>query len=163
MKNNRLNQSADAIYAQFSLPGGICTAYPLKFIVLYEIEGSQPVTAAPSGIMSVLPIEVSGVPVADPDGGIVPTPRTQANTETLTAKAGTAVTSDLVPTGSSLPLDYSNQIHEIEYEGYDISSYYEDDVIAVRFELDDDGTPNQDVTVWGIIVEGVAFAEGKVF
>ena len=162
MKNNKLNSNGDAILLQFALPGGICTAYPLKFKVLYQMAGSQPVTTAPSGIMSVIPIEVSGVPVADPDGGLVPVPRTQVNTETLTAKAGTAVTLDLLPSGSTLPLDYTNQIHEIEYSPYDISSYYEDDIVAVRFEMDSDGSPNQDVTVWGVIVEGVKFTEGKV-
>lgn len=162
MKNNRLNSNGDAILMQFSLPGGICTAYPLKLTAVYTLQGSQPVNTAPEGIMSVLPIEVSGVPIADPDGGIVPTQRTQANTETLTAKAGTAITLDLLPSGSTLPLTYNNQIHETEFSPYDISSYYEDDVIAVRFELNDDGQPNQDIIIWGIVVEGVSFAEGKV-
>ena len=161
-KNSQLNQNGDAIYIQFAIPNGLCTAFPLKFFVLYTIEGSQPVTTAPEAILSVLPVSGSGVLVADKDGGKIPVPRAAADTQLLTAEAATAITEDLIPTGSTVPLTYENQVHKKEFGPYDISDFYEEDLVLVRFELNDDGNPRQDVNVWAIVVEGVAFSDGKV-
>jgi len=161
MPNSRLNQIGDAIYFQFAIPNGCCTAFPLNFSVLYTFNGTQPVTSNVTGTMSVIPIEVSGVPVADPSGGKVPIPRTISNTETLTAKAATAIANPLLPEGATLPATLSNFIHRTDFGPYDISSYYEGDIVAVRFELTDDGSPNQDVTVWALKIDGVKFTKGK--
>jgi hypothetical protein len=161
-KNSQLNQTGDAIYIQFAIPNGLCTAFPLKFFVLYTIEGSQPVTTAPEAILSVLPVSGSGVLVADKDGGKIPVPRAADDTQLLTAEAATAITEDLIPTGSTVPLTYENQVHKKEFGPYDISDFYEEDLVLVRFELNDDGNPRQDVNVWAFVVEGVAFSDGKV-
>ena len=79
MKNNRLNGNGDAIYLQFTLQRGVCTACPLVVSVL-----GHPSNAGASSdgtmIISVLPIEVQGVLVADPGGSVVPTERTLSNT-----------------------------------------------------------------------------------
>ena len=161
MPNSRLNQNDDAVYFQFVIPNGCCTAFPLNFSVLYTLDGTQPVTSNVNCILSVIPIQVSGVPVADPNGGKVPIPRTVSNTETLTAKAATAITNPLLPEGATLPATLDNFIHRVDYGPYDISSYYEGDIVAVRFELDDDGASNQNVTVWALSIDGVKFTEGK--
>jgi len=157
--NARLNNNGDAIYFQFALQDGICTAYPITMKVVYSLQGSQPVTAAPQGILSFLPTQVSGARVADPAGGLVPVPRTLANTELLTAKAGQSDTQNLTA-GAALPATLDNRAHEQEFGPFSISSYYEDDLCFVRFEMDNDGAPNQDVTVWALIISGVAFSEG---
>jgi len=34
-------------------------------------------------------------------------------------------------------------------------------LIIVRVELDDDGTPNQDVVVWSVNIEGVSYTDGR--
>jgi hypothetical protein len=129
--------------------------------LIYSLEGSQPVTSNVTGTVSAIPIQATGINVADPSGGKVPVPRSFANTETLIAKAGTAVTKNLLPDGVTLPATLDNYIHSTTFGPYDISSYYEGDIVAVRFELDNDGTPNQDVSVWALTVEGVKFTEGK--
>ena len=155
--NSRLNQSADAIYTQLVIPEGLCTAFPLEITVVYSVTGSQPVTLAPTGRVSALPVEVQGTLVADPAGGITPIARTLANTETLTAKAaltgaGTVALTDLATT--------NNRAISTDFGSFAIDSYYESDLVFIRFELVNDGTPNQDVTVWAIILAGVAFSDG---
>ena len=160
-KNNALNGNGDAIYTQFALPAGICTAYPLRFEILYTVTGSQPITLAPTMILSVLPQEVSGVLVADPAGGVVPVLRDFTNTDALTANPGLSQSKTLVPAGATIPATYDNQIHCVTFDGFDISSYYAQDLIIVRVELDDDGTPNQDVVVWSVNIEGVAYTDGR--
>jgi len=154
--NSRLNSTADAIYTQLVLPDGLCTAFPLNITVVYSVTGGQPVTLAPTGIVSVLPVEVEGVSVADPAGGLVPVARTLANTETLTAKAGTAIG----PTALTDLATTNNRAIATDFGPFDINGYYEGDLIFIRFELENDGTPNQDVTVWTIILNGVAFSDG---
>ena len=162
MPNALLNQIGDAIYTQFAIPVGTCTAFPLSFKVLYSFVGSQPITATATGILSAIPLEVSGISVADPAGAKAPTARTAANTATLTAAAAPlALTSNLIPEGVTLPATLDNQVHSITFTPLSIEGYYEEDIIAIRFELDDDGTPNQDVAIWAIIVEGVGFTDGK--
>jgi hypothetical protein len=150
-----LNTTADAIYTQLVLPDGLCTAFPLKITMVYSVEGSTP-SSAPTGTVSVLPVQVEGVNVADPAGGQTPIARTLANTELLTAKAGqtdgpTALTSTTSTNNRALSTDFGN---------FNINGYYEGDLVFIRFELDNDGSPNQDVTVWTIILEGVAFSDG---
>jgi hypothetical protein len=152
IKNSLLNGNGDAIYFQFPIPRGICTAYPLNFEVFYQ--SSNAASVGTSVTFSVLPQEVSGVPVADPAGGVPTVARTVANTDTLTANAGQAVTVTPLP---SVAVD---KIHLVSFEGYDISSYYEGDMIIVRFEYDNDGTPNTDLTVWAIEISGVRFTAG---
>jgi hypothetical protein len=162
MLNNSLNSNGDAIMMQFAIPAAICTAYPMNVAILWTTSETGPITQAASGIVSLLPIQVSAVRVADPTGGTTPVKRDFSNTEVLTSKASQAVTEDLLPFGATLGDSIGNQVHCTVFENFDVSSYYEDDILLFRFELDDDGTPNQDITVWAVIVEGVAFTDGKV-
>ena len=157
--NAKLNQPGDAIYFQFALQDGLCTAYPVNMEVIYSVEGTQPVTTAPVGVMSFLPTQVTGVKVADPAGGTAPTLRTLANTSTLTANAAQSDTQNL-DGGATLPATLDNFAHEQEFGPFDITGFYEDDLCFVRFELDNDGAPNQDLTVWALIISAVAFSEG---
>ena len=162
MPNSLLNQNGDAIYTQFALPSGINTSFPLTFKVLYSLDNATGVTTFPTGILSAMPLGVTGVEVADPAGGKVPTARQFDNTETLTSKAAPlALSLSMQPDGAVATDDLSNRIFSIEYESLSIEEYYEDDIIAIRFELDDDGTPNYNVAIWAIIVEGHKFTEGK--
>jgi hypothetical protein len=45
---------------------------------------------------------------------------------------------------------------------FDISDYYEGDSIVIRLELDDDGTPAQDLVIWTFAAVGVEFISGAV-
>lgn len=154
IKNSVLNSSGDAIYTQFVLPKGICTAYPLRFRLYYGVNNNS-FTTAPTIILSVLPQEVSGVPVADPTGGSVPVPRTDADTDTITTNPGTATT-------LMLPETTVNKIHCIDFGVVDITDYYEGDSIFVRLELDDDGFPATDLFVVSLEVISVTWTLGEV-
>jgi hypothetical protein len=154
--NSRMNNSGDAIYTQLILPNTICTAFPLRITPVYTVQGSQPVTSAPTGTVSVLPAEVVGVPVADPAGGIVPIPRARANADTLTANAGQAIG----PRALTGLATTDNFALSTVFSSFDINGYYGGDLVLIRFEMDSDGTPNQDLTVLTLILEGVAFSDG---
>jgi hypothetical protein len=151
-----MNNSGDAIYTQLILPNTICTAFPLRITPVYTVQGSQPVTSAPTGTVSVLPAEVVGVPVADPAGGIVPIPRARANADTLTANAGQAIG----PRALTGLATTDNFALSTVFSSFDINGYYGGDLVLIRFEMDSDGTPNQDLTVLTLILEGVAFSDG---
>jgi len=162
MPNSNLNGSGDAIYTQFTLPPGINTSLPLKFKIIYSLDSAAAAVTFPTGILSVIPIQVTGVNVADPLGGKIPTPRTFANTETLTAKAAPLALSKLLqPTGAIVGDDLSNRIISTIFSPLSIEEYYEDDIVAIRFELDNHGSPNYNVSVWAIMIEGHKFTEGK--
>jgi hypothetical protein len=162
MPNSLLNQDGDAIYTQFALPAGIDTSLPLKFKIIYSLDDSGASVQFPSGTLSALPLQVTGIDVADPDGGKIPIPRIFDNTETLTSKvAPMALTEGLQPEGATLGDDLSNRLFSITYKYLSIEEYYEDDIIAVRFELEDDGDPAYDVAIWAVIVVGHKFTEGK--
>jgi hypothetical protein len=104
--------------------------------------------------VSALPLEVAGVLVNDPDGGKVPTPRTIANTKTITTDSGQYTT--------FTNLDNTVGIfHKITSNDIDISSYYEGDVVAMRIELDDDGADNSDIAIVGVEVTAAKWALGE--
>jgi len=154
IKNSVLNSSGDAIYTQFVLPKGICTAYPLRFRFYYGVNNNSS-TTAPTVILSVLPQEVSGILVADPAGGSVPVARTDANTDTITANPGADTT-------LMLPETTVNKIHCIDFGVIDIADYYEGDSIFIRLELDDDGFPATDLFVVSLEVISVTWTLGEV-
>ncbi|MBT7876915.1 MAG: hypothetical protein HN738_02415 [Gammaproteobacteria bacterium] len=160
MPNSRLNQTGDAIYFQFAIPEGICTAHPLDMSVVYKVDGSTPITVAPELTMSVYTAEVAGNLVADPAGGIDPTPRILANTDVLTTGIAEFDAQNLVPAGAVLPATYDDYAIDQEFAAFDASSYYEGDVLFVRVELTDDGTPNQDVIIIALVVNGIKFSLG---
>lgn len=150
VKNSFLNSNGDAIQFQFVLPRGICSAYPLRFVLYYTSTANTTVAAS----LSILPKAASGVLVADPTGAIPPISRTDANTPTLTATPGTAQS-------FNLPLTSVNKIHQVVRDGFDISSLYQGDMILLRFAMDDDGAGNADITVLAISISGVMWTLGE--
>ena len=148
--NAELNGNGDAIYFQFPLPNGVCTAYPVNIKAVYSLNpvGSSP----PDMICSFLPAEVAENLVADPAGGISPVPRAIGSTDTLTANA--AQTSSV-----TVPNNTANKLSIIDFGGFDVSSYYEDDIMVMRIEMDNGN--GGDVVIWSLIIEGVIFSDGK--
>jgi hypothetical protein len=155
--NSLLNQSGDAVYAQFALPEGICTAFPLTIRIVFSFNPGGTLTNPVIGFVSAIPVQAAFNPVADPAGGLVPIPRTIANTETTIAKAATSFTFDSSLIGTVWP---PNTFFKGTFGPYPISEYYADDVVLIRLELNDDGNPNQNVAIIAMIVEGVEFADG---
>jgi hypothetical protein len=160
MPNSRIDNNGNAIYFQQGIPEGICTAYPLQVAMVYTMRaGGGTVTTAPVGILSLIPVQVSGTLVADPSGGLAPVARAYTSTETLTAKPAQTDTQNL-DGGATLPADLEDKALRTEFGPYSIQGYYEGDLFFVRFEMDAEGTPAQDVEVFSMIISGVAFSEG---
>ena len=148
--NAELNGNGDAIYFQFPLPNGVCTAYPVNIKAVYSL---NPVgTTPPDMICSFLPAEVAENLIADPAGGIPPVPRLIASTDSLTANP--AQTSSV-----AVPNNIANKLSIIDFGGFDISPYYEDDIMVMRIEMDNGN--GGDVVIWSLIIEGVIFSDGK--
>jgi hypothetical protein len=152
LKNSLLNGTGDAIYLQFALPKGVCTAFTLRFDITYSIVGVG--ADPPTMILSVLPAETSGVLVAS-GTAVVPVARSAADTDALTANAAQSDTFDLPEVAADKP-------HLAQRNGFDIASYYEGDQVKVRLEMDDDGTDNLDVVIWSVAVSGVSWTPGEV-
>jgi hypothetical protein len=160
MPNSRIDNNGNAIYFQQAIPDGICTAYPIRVTMVYTMRSpGGSVTTAPVGILSLLPAQVSGVRVADVSGGLVPVARTFADTEDLTAKAALTDTQDL-DGGATLPATLADKALRTEFGPFSIQGYYEGDLLFIRFEMDSEGSPAQDVEVFSMIVSAVAFSEG---
>lgn len=153
LKNNRLNGNGDAIYLQANLPRGICTAWPLKIKVSGHVNTAGASTDG-SMIISVLPIEMQGTLEADPSGGVVPVSRTLSNTKAFTTDAAQTTT-------ISVPFVDNTKMASFESDGVDISDYYEGDMVAVRIEMDDDGSGNKDFIVWTVEISGVKWTHGE--
>ena len=156
--NSLLNSNGDAVYAQFALPDGICTAFPLTIRVVFSFDPGGTLTSPVIGFVSAIPVQTAFNLVADPAGGLVPVQRTIANTETTTAKAATSVTFDSSLIGTVWPAD---TFFKGSFGPFPIDGYYSDDVMLIRLELDTDGAPKQDVAIIAMIVEGVQFTEGE--
>ena len=154
IKKGKLNSNGDSISFQFQIPDAICTAYPLYFDLFYSTTGGSPITTGPDLILSVLVLGVGGVPIADASGAIVPVARGVTSAEALTSKAATAIT----VTGAIGAITETQQV--MRFGPYSIADYYEGDAVILRLEMDDDGTPNQDVNIWTLATSGVRFAQG---
>jgi hypothetical protein len=167
--NGLFNGAGDALYTVVRIGEGTATQYPLRFRAVVTFIGVQPITVTPTFVTSAIPLEVGNVQIADPAGGTLPIKRDPTTTEALDAKIADALTTNAI-NPAILPATLDNRVIEVdfptEYSGtpnrwlFDISSFYAGDLIAIRFELDTDGTPTQDVIVWDLSVESVNFANG---
>lgn len=155
--NSRANGTGDYITFQFAVPGGLSTAHPVKFKVIYSTTAGAALTNVGMNLR-VAPQEIVGNLVADPAGGIVPTARTEPNTTGYNSIAPQLVN---FPDASIYP----EKLRVQEFDGYDISSYYEDDLLIIQLELLDGVTgPTlnnaRPFDLWAIVIEGVSFTNG---
>jgi hypothetical protein len=147
-KKGRINNSNDFLNFNLIIPGGICTAFPLKFRLLMSSEGAGNVDMR----MSVLPLEALNNLIADSAGGTTPIARTSADLY----NANEAQVVDLA-TFSTV----TDTLQAVVFEGFDISDFYSDDMLAIRVGFDPGGSA-RDVDVWALSIEGVKFTEGKI-
>lgn len=152
VKNSELNSDGNAVMTQFTLPRGIDTSRPLNVEIF--VLGTPGGATAPSVRMSLLPVQVEGILVADPTGGIVPTARTLANTETVTAKVAQTQSNNTM-------IISSTKIGKYKFIGFDVSNYYEGDILFIWFEMQDDGASTVDIAVLSFEVSGVIWTHGN--
>jgi hypothetical protein len=174
--NSKLNGVGDAVYTSFSLPRGIATCFPLRVRVVYTLEGVQPVTTPPQLVLSVIPLATGGNKIADPAGGTTPIERDILTTQQLNARAAFVETRTAMIYNVTFPATVDNRVAQELFETrwdptpvvgggfagwkYDISEFYAGDIVSLRFELDADGSPAQDLTLWQFVVEAVVFSNG---
>lgn len=145
----------DFLNIQFTIPGGLSTAHPITFKILYSTDTAQGSINDPQKMeMSLLPLAVIGNPIADSAGGKVPIARTTAATYVATTPQ----------TNQQSTSPTQDAITAITFDNFDISSYYEDDIMVIRIGF---GFPAQtadinETDIWAIIVEGVQFTNGKI-
>ena len=148
LKKSRMNASGDFLNFQFIINGGICTAYPVTFKISYSTISSE--TNAVDLSLSLLPIGVVNNLIADPAGAIAPIPR------------ATSVAYDVDPAQVQEILNLSTTAKTIQstiFKEFDISDFYEDDLLILRLGLN---SAVSDVDVWTLEIEGVAFTDGKI-
>ena len=150
--NSLFSSTADILYVQFTLPRGIDTSYPLKCFMLYSPNLAD--VAGQDFAISMQPIEVAGTLVADPAGGIVPVARALADARGFDSYAAQAFL-------QTVNFTDANKAQRVDFGPYDISDFYEDDVVAIRVKVDAAPAGSADSVLWGVIVEGVFWSDGK--
>ena len=157
-KKSRFNNPNDYLTFQFAIPAGLSTAHPLKFTVLHSTEAGSNLTEA-TLTLDVLPVAVIGTLVAAPGGSPIPAGRTIADGEDYNANAAQSVVLTNTPV-------QEEKISAVTFTPFDISNYYEDDLLIVRL-VATNGTGQaisnaHPLDVWILLVEGVGFTAGKV-
>jgi len=145
VKKGKLDTRNDFITWQLNVPGGLCTAFPIKFTLTYSHDTAQTLDLA----CCVIPQPVAGVLVADPAGGVTPTARLIADTPAYDTVAALNTTNTIVTTVDTLDTT--------SYE-FDISNMYEGDILILKIHM----VTNHDIFIWSLQVEGVSFSAGKV-
>lgn len=168
LRDSSITSTAVSLGSQIAIPGGICTAFPL-FITLYYVpnratNGTSTVITPMQGVMDAIPMEVVGVQVADPLGGITPVPRSLANTETLIDKSGVSVSLNLTNAGETVTGTSGREVRSARFGPFFIDDYYEGDLLFFRFGVSTFGSlnaGNQAFKMVGMDIEGIAFSDGK--
>jgi hypothetical protein len=169
LRDSSITSTAVSLGSQIAIPGGICTAFPL-FITLYYVPyrttsgTSSTVTTVMTGKMDAIPIEASGILVADPLGGITPVPRSVADTETLINKSGTTFTKNLTEVGENITGTSGREVRTVKYGPFFIDDYYEGDLLFFRFSINTFGTLSAGSAAFkmvGMDIEGIAFSDGR--
>ena len=146
VKKGRLDSTNDFITFQFIVPGGMCTAFPVKFSVTYSHDAAQ---AGIDLACCLLKQQVAGVLITDSTGGLVPVPRTVGATPAYNTIPALNVT-NTIDTVADVPAVTT-------YE-FDISDMYEGDMFIMKLHM----VNNFDIDIWALQIEGVAFSPGKV-
>lgn len=153
IKETTFGGNGDSLYCQFTIPNGIDTSMPFDIKLNYSVSVAG--TSSATIIASVLPIEVVGVLEADPNGNTVPIERTLSETEEFNSLQAQ------VKTNNTMSVLTTNKMQSVVFTDFDISNYYEGDVVAIRIELDDKGGTSTEITIWGIEVVCTMCSFGK--
>jgi len=152
MKNNRLNVPGDAVYATSLVPEGTCTSCGIRIKVTYLALQAGASTNG-SMIISFLPVETAGALEANQAGGITSVNRTLLNTKTIISDSAQVST-------VSLDLSSNTQVVTVKSDLFDIADFYEDDILFIRVEYDNNGDAKKDIAILGLEIEGVQWTLG---
>ena len=152
MKSNQLNGQNDAIYANTIIPEGCCTACPFNLKVKYIVLNEGASTNGEIKV-SAFPAQGLGIPIANRNGAIEPINRTDALTASLTTGVAQVNT---IP----INLQITNKVETADTATFDVSNYYEGDLIFIRIGLNDNGSGNKKISIVGVDVEYVKWTLG---
>jgi len=146
VKKGRLDTQDDFINFQFNVPGGLCTAFPIRFNVTFSHDANQ---AGIDLACCLIRQPVAGVLIADSTGLPTPIPRTVGDTPAYDTVAAVNTTNTV-----------STTINKPAVTSYDfeIADLYEGDLFILKLHM----VTNHDIDIWSLQIEGVAFTYGKV-
>ena len=154
MTNSTFNGIGDAIYWQIRIPEGTCTAFPLELEVAVQVTSGAGAATKPTLRAQLASLPVVGNFVADPAGGSVPVPSTEAEAYTVTTEAPESY--DVQMTG-----DQDGYIYKLKFGPFSLADHYEGDVSALTLSLVDDGSNNADITIWNVDLRGYRWSAGE--
>ena len=154
MTNSVFNGVNDAIYWQFRIPEGTCTAFPMTLEVVVQVTAGNNAATKPTLRASLSSLPVVGNYVADPAGGKIPVPATEAEAYTVTTEEPEAYSVQM--TG-----DQDGYLYRLAFGPFSLADHYEGDITAMVLELEDDGSSNADVTIWNVDLRGFRWTAGE--
>lgn len=128
LRTSKYSTNGEDATFTMKIPKGVSTAQKVNVFADYILDGVNADTTPANMIFSFLPVEVTNVLIADSEGSKIPVPRpATATTEYNTYPAQV----------NNISTDVgSNKVHNINLGTYDISDYYNDDMIFMRLEKD---------------------------
>ena len=123
--------TSESILINMVIPAGTSTSQKVNVSANYIASGGDANDEISTVKLSFLPVEVSNNLIADIDGGKEPVQRTVSNTTPFTSDEPQIQTENSV-TGTGI-------IHSLSFGDFDISEYYEGDMVLMRLEKESDG------------------------
>ena len=165
-EDSNIDDTGKSINIQFPLPIGTCTAFPVRFKLVMEVNGATGVIDSDICVLttSALPEKVAGTLIADSNGGTVPVKRTIDQTPTITAVNPYQNVVTILPEGYTPGVttwaDIDSKVFELDMGEINVQTIYEGDIILLKFECTtiDNGA---EIVIYSLIVEGVSHQDGK--
>jgi len=129
-KESELDTSESA-YLNMVIPAGTSTSQKVNVTANYITSGGDANDEISTLKLYFLPVEVSNNLIADSDGSKEPIQRTVSNTSSLTSIEPQVQTENTV-TGTNI-------VHSVSFGDFDISDFYEGDMVLMGLEKESDG------------------------
>ena len=165
-EDSNMDDTGKSINIQFPLPIGTCTAFPVRFKLVMEVNGAAGVIDSDICVLttSALPEKVAGTLIADSNGGTVPVKRTIDQTPTITAVNPYQNVVTILPEGYTPGVttwaDIDSKVFELDMGEINVQTIYEGDIILLKFECTTIDT-GAEIVIYSLIVEGVSHQDGK--
>jgi hypothetical protein len=165
-EDSNMDDTGKSVNIQFPLPIGTCTAFPITFKLVMEVNGAAGVIDSDICVLttSALPEKVAGTLIADSSGGVEPIKRTIDQTPTITTDNPYRKTVTILPEGYTPGVttwaDIDSKVFELDMGEINVQTIYEGDIVMLKFECTtiDAGA---EIVVYSLIVEGVSHQDGK--
>ena len=165
-ENSNIDDTGKSINIQFPLPIGTCTAFPISFKLVMEVNGAAGVIDSDTCVLTVnaLPQAVAGTLIADTSGGVEPIKRSIDLTERITSfnpfqRVVTILPEGYTP-GVTTWADIDSKVFELEMGEINVQTIYEGDIVMLKVECTTIDA-NAEIVIYSLIVEGVSHQDGK--